>query len=56
VQELHAGTLTDSMSKASMFQLQKELPSDGPYRGTLRSSLHVGPTQDASTYRVDIDC
>lgn len=56
VQELHAGTLTDHMSKASSFQLQKELPSEGPYRGTMRNSLHVGPTQDASMYRLDIDC
>jgi hypothetical protein len=56
VQELHAGTLTNNMSKASMFQLQTEFPSDGPYRGTLRASLHVGPTQEASKHRLDIDC
>jgi hypothetical protein len=44
------------MSKASMFQLQKELPSDGPYRGTLRTQLHVGPTQEASKYTADVEC
>lgn len=56
VQEIHTGTLTNTMSKAYMFQLQRELPSEGPYRGTLRSQLHVGPTQEASKYQLDIDC
>jgi hypothetical protein len=56
VQETHGGVLTDEMSKASMFQLQRELPSEGPYRGTLRTQLHVGPTQEASKYRIDIEC
>jgi len=56
VQEIHTGTLTDGMSKAYMFQLQRELPSEGPYRGTLRSQLRVGPTQEASKYQLDIDC
>ena len=56
VQEIHTGTLTSSMAKASMFQLQRELPSEGPYRGTLRSQLQVGPTQEASKYQLDVDC
>lgn len=56
VQEIHTGTLTNSIAKAYMFQLQRELPSEGQYRGTLRSQLQVGPTQEASRYRLDIDC
>lgn len=56
VQETHTGVLTDQMSKAYMFQLQKELPSEGPYRGTLRVHLQVGPTQEAGKYMFDVEC
>ena len=56
VQEVHSGTLTDGNQKADMFQLQQELPSEGPYRGTLRSDLKVGPTQSASKYALEIEC
>jgi hypothetical protein len=56
IQETHSGTLTDGNQKADMFQLQQELPSEGPYRGTLRSDLKVGPTQSASKYSLEIEC
>jgi hypothetical protein len=56
VLETHGGFLTNRISTASMFQLQMELPSDGPFRGTLRSHLRVGPTKNASDYTQDIDC
>ena len=56
VRETHSGDLTDGMEKADMFQLQQELPSEGPYRGTLRSDLKVGPTQSASKYGMEIEC
>lgn len=56
VVEIHTGLLTNAVAKAYQLQKQVEVPREGPFRGSLNSRLQVGPTKEASSYTLDIDC
>ncbi len=43
VNEHHKGIVTDNVTLATQFMLQIEIPPKGPFHGSLRSTLNVGP-------------
>ncbi len=50
-----SGHVTDRVTMASQFALQIELPPSGPFRGSLRSNITVGPG-NASHSGVTVSC
>lgn len=55
VNELHHGMVTDNRTLAAQLQMQVLLPSNAPFGGRLKISLHVG-TGGAYFYSAGVDC
>ena len=55
VNETHRGLVTDNRTLASQLQMQVLLPSNAPFGGRLKISLHVG-TGGAYFYSAEVDC
>jgi hypothetical protein len=55
VNERHHGMVTDNRTLAAQLQMQVLLPSNAPFGGRLKISLHVG-TGGAYFYSADVDC
>lgn len=55
VNEHHKGIVTDEVTLASSFQMQIEIPPNGPFHGQLIVNLNVGPG-GSNHYSLDVKC